>query len=563
MSPGLRLLVAIGALLGAALAGYLLPTRAGALARVLAVATVATVVGLLISVVPVVNTGGAVERSLGELVPGVKLAVRGDLAGVILALAAAVAAMLALLESGRTPLERSALLLCLAGTCTVCLAAGTVFVFAGLEMGNVGALLLAAAGGVPRRRALLAFAVQHGGALGLLAASVELQNAVGTSDLTAIPASALSIGVALPWALAGVVRLGAAAGLPGAPGSSGSPAWLAVAAVPSGFAVLLRLTAVAGGGGLAKPVATCVVIAGLLLAAGGAASALGPRTAAPAAGRGLCVALAGQVVTLVGIGTTATQTAAAAVTLALLVAAASSPAWGAGGDPGGGPLAAPLRALALAGAAGLPGGAATAALLTGADGSAAPGLPGSMLAVPLAGCALAAALAGAGAARAALDDHSAAGGPGRPRADASAAVAIAAVLGLLPGALVGGLAGRITGAGAVTTIDAAAIRGPGGGWAGGYLLIALVVLVVGVGAAAALQGLPRPVRAPSAIAPTDQPPAPDDAVPPAARRRLLEAVVPLTGRCTEALRAADGWLVTQPNLLLLVLGAGACLLAFR
>src|SRR5260370_798318 len=154
-----------------ALAVYALPERARRRALALSVAAVALTTGLIASVLPLVDGGGLVERSVGTLVAGVPLAVRGDSTGVVIALAACAATLVTLLEPPRRSLERTALLLCLAGTCIVCLSANAVLVYCGLELGNVGFLLLTVAGTsdqLTRRRAKLAFAVFHVAALRLL-----------------------------------------------------------------------------------------------------------------------------------------------------------------------------------------------------------------------------------------------------------------------------------------------------------------------------------------------------------------------------------------------------------
>ena len=174
------------------LALYPLPPRAVRAARLLAAVGVVAALALLAGDLPVVLPASRVERSLGDLVPGVALTLRADPAGVTVAMLAGAVTLAALAEGGRRPAERAGLLLCLTASCLAALAGNTVLLLGGLELGNVGAVLLAAGAGPLGRRARVGLAVQHVAALGLLAASVQLQNGVGTTDLSALPARALT-----------------------------------------------------------------------------------------------------------------------------------------------------------------------------------------------------------------------------------------------------------------------------------------------------------------------------------------------------------------------------------
>jgi hypothetical protein len=559
MTPGLRLFVAPGLLFVAALACYLLPRRLSRSARVLAMVAVAGAGALLLSDATLILPSARVERSLGDFAPGVPLVARADPAALVVCLLAAGVALLALAERRRQPLERSALLLCLAGTFVAALAGNAVLLFGGIEIADVGALLLAA-GAAPRLRlrARVAFAIQSGSSLGLLIAAVSLQSSLQTSDLTAIPVTAMGWGIAGPWAFTGAVRLLAPAGLPGRPGRAASTAWLPVGAIPCGLLVLIRLVQVTGTQ-LATGVADLLIAGGLAAALFGAVQAVRTWRVPAAAGRALAVAMAGQVVALSGVATAAALSGMAALALALVLGLAAAPAWGVGGDEGSGRAAAWLRAAALASIGGLPLGYGTTALLLGTGSVAASGFPFSVVAVFLGAAALLGAAAGALAARAALAEAPPRGRVRGPRLDAAMVLGVGALAALLPGLVqsvfverVASAAGSIQGA-----VDVATTQLPGASWAGGYLSLATVVAVLTAWSASSVAGW----RGTEPVEVLPARPAPPSLAAASVPGRTL--LVRNLGRATRALAAADGWLVEQPGLALVVAGAVACLFIFR
>jgi hypothetical protein len=563
VTPGARPLVVCGLLVAAALTLLGMPARSVREARMVAVATVAAVLALLVSDLPAVFPAGQVEHSLGDLVPGVALVLRADPPGLMVALLAAAAALAALAEHPRTPVERAALLLCLAGSCVAALAGNAVLLFGGLELGNVGAMLLVAAAGPLTARARAGVAVQHLCALGLLAAAVQLQTGVGTTDLSALPAYAVGWNVAWPWALAGGGRLLASTGLPSAPGQRASSAWAAVAAAPAGLIVLLRLSAAAGDGGPPWLLAGLLVAAGLALGIGGALEALRRRAEPTAAGRALAVAAAGPVIAMTGVVTQPARLGMGAAGLALVLALAAAPAWGAGGDEGSGAAAAWVRAVALAAGGGLPLGVGTTALVMGAGAALPQGRLGAVAGCGVAVTGLLTAVAGAAAARVVLAGAAVTRPWGRARADALLAIAGGAVLGLFPGLATAGVIDPLAAAGSAGAVDPGAVLGAGGGWAGGYLEVAALLVVVAALSASAVAGRPAPVleAEPPAPAPVSAWPAPVAWV-----VRLSELGGGLLGaadRGARTLTAVDRWLVTQPGLVAVVVGVAACLFIFR
>jgi len=559
VSPGQRLVVALGLLLGGALLCYLLPPRAGRAARLLALLATVGATALLGSDSELVFRGGPLERSLGDLVPGFPLALRADSAGLALSLVACAAAAVALLESRRLPIERSGLLLCLGGSCLCALGGNVLLLFIGLELGNVGALLLALGVTPLGRRAIVAFAVEHGAALGLLAAAIELRSSAGTADLLALPDGSVGLAVAAPWALAGAVRLLAGAALPGVPGDRRSPAWASVAVAPAGLAVLFRLHAAAGSSGLGAAVAAGLVVAGSAAAVAGSVEALRTHRRSTAAARGLCVAAAGPVIALVGVGSPAALNGAAAMGLALILVLAAAPAWGGGGDEGSGEVARWLRALSLAVAGGLPVGFGTTALLLGVGAGAAQGLPRSLVALPLGAAAALAAAAGAMAARAVLAAGAPMGTERGPRPDAVAALGASAVLAVLPGMGLSAIVDRIVPAPEGTAaVGLVAVRGPSGGWSGGYLILAGLIALLGVLSTALILGASRGEAEP--VPPTPAPAAEPWAFP---WRPALEKVDSAARRVDAGLVWVDSWLTRQPGLTMVVVVAVLCALFFR
>jgi hypothetical protein len=530
---------------------------------------VASAAGLLTTVLPLVADGGRVETTAGTLVRGVPLTARADSTGIVVALLTCGVALAVLAEGRRSPLERSGLLLCVGGTLAVCLAGNAFLLVAGLELGNAGALLLGVAATRPgdvalRRRAQIAFGVQHLASLGLLAASLELLHAQGTADLAALPPGAVWTAIALPWALCGAVRLIAGAALASA-GSRSSPAWIPLAAVPGGLIVLLRLGSVTGGsvGGLTAAV---LMGGGLAAALGGAVVAARTWDTPVAAGRALLVSAGGQIVVLAGAGGTGATTAAAAGAVALVLAATAAPAWCDSANAASGPW---LRAAALATTAALPCGAGMAALLAACGVEVAPG--GGRAVVGLLAAIAWIAAAGAGAAAAARvlasdvdvdmvqDGLAATDSASAPRLDAGLALAASLSLALLPGTLLGGIADRIAGGtGAITAVDAAAVRGPGFGWGGGYLTVALLVAGLAALAAARLQGIPLSA---ARAAPAPPPGVRAPGLPP----RLAGWRLPdgLPERVLAAVRGFDAWLVRQPDLPSVLLCGVACLVWFQ
>ena len=328
LSSGLGLALTPVPLIAAMLLVYGLQPRWTRLARPVALASVVVTCALLVLDAAVVAGGGRVQVSLGNQLGGVTLLLRADPTGVVIAFAATIAAGLTLLDRSRRRAEVIGVLVCLLGSVTAAFAGDAVTLFAGVEVANLGGLVvLAPTRGRAGRGTLAALAIEHLAALGLLAAAVELQVTQGTSAFAVLPAGALTASVAWPWAVAGAVRLLSPGIVPvrGAGLPSGTLA--AVAAVPCGAAMILRLRDAAGGAALPSSAQIVLDIVGAMAALGGAAAAMRYWRSPATAGRGLCLAVAGPVLIVTGMAGAAAATAVAAGLCSLELAVACSTAW--------------------------------------------------------------------------------------------------------------------------------------------------------------------------------------------------------------------------------------------
>jgi hypothetical protein len=561
LSVGNRPVLIPGLLLAGALIVYLLPAPWRRARRLGAAAVLVLAAWVALSIAPSTSSGPVVS-SFGNAVPGVALALRADQTGLALLLMALTAALFALGAADRRPGEEAALLLTAAGAALAALAGNLVILFAGAEIASLGGLLLATAGrGRVSPGAATAFTIQHVFALGLLVAAVELTVATGTSNPFAVPASAVGLSVALPWGLAGAGRLVAAGWWPGAAGGRSTRSWLAIGAVPCAAAILLRLDTAIGGAadpGLTIPLA----VFGAAVALFGAVSAWRWKHESRRAGRALLGASAG---TLVAVGVLPDGAGAfAAGVVALELALLAAPAWSQPVRPSR--RGRTLAATALAAAGGLPIGFGTTAAVLELGAVAALGRPYTPLLLVLGMAAVAAAGGGLVAARQALGSAATADPPGTPprppggsvpvRPDAILALALGAVAALVPGIVGAVVLAPLVGSAAPVAIDAATLHGPGGPWPGGYLSLALLLVLLGVASAGLVLGRPLPHPAHGEGGPRPRP----SWVALVGPRRALGPVARQLGR---ALTGIDSWLVVQPGLVFTVIVALAALILFH
>ena len=536
-------------LLAALVVAVLLPPHARRVARAAAlVALLAAIALLTVDALPAFS-GARVFASFGDALPGVPYLVRADAAGMSLAYAAAGAGLLLVAAPGAGhPRTTAALLLCVTGSMIAAVAGNVVMLFAGIEFANLGTFaLVTARSSRPGRAAVAALLVEHIGALALLAAAATLQASVGTSDFSALPAGALTPAIAVPWALAGAVRLLAPALIPLRSVAS-TASWAATAAIPTGAVVLLRMREAAGG---MPPLSSTVTLAviGAVAAVAGAALAASRRRSVLLAGRGLCLAAAGPVVALAGFADAAAATAVAAGIGALELVVAASAAWEQVSSR------ARDRVLAAAGllvAGGLPLGFGATAIVLEVSAGLGHGLAGMPLAIALAAAATVAAAASVRAAVAAL------GSPPVNAASASRgaaslgliAVAAAVFAALVPGLTAGWLNATFGAPGLLAGVGVAAVAGPAGGWAGGYFAVALLLIAAAAMAATAIADRPLP-RLPHLAA---REPAIAPGAPPAGLRayRAVRRPMRVVGA---ALPAVDGWLSQQPQMPLIAAGS--------
>jgi hypothetical protein len=585
LSVGNRSALVLALLLAGALVASLLPAPWRRTRRLFS-AGVLLLAGWAALSIAAITTNGPIVTTFGQAVSGVQLTLRADQTGLALVLLALVATFFALGAADRRPGEEAALLVTAAGAVLAALAGNAVMLFAGAEIASLGGLLLATAGRERvSRGAAAAFTIQHVFALGLLVAAVELIVTTGTSDPYAVPPGAAGIAVALPWGLAGAGRLLAAGWWPGAAGGRSTRSWLAIGAVPCGAATLLRLGAATGGA--ADPGFTVVLATlGAAAALWGAVAAWRWKHESRRAGRALLTASAGTLVAVAGLPGGAGGFAAGVVALELALLAA--PAWSRPTLPTRRGRA--LAATALAAAGGLPIGFGTTAIVLELGAVSSLGRPYAPLLLALGMAAVIAAGGGVVAARQAiglaallsgeatafppsgdgevtpLRESSPVGAGARPpgllrravlpRPDAAVALVLGAAAALLPGVVGAVLLGPLVGSGAPVAIDAATLHGPGGPWPGGYLSLALLVVLLAVVSGGLALGVPFPHPAHGERGPRPRP----AWVAAVGARRALGRPAGGLGR---GLSRLDAWLVTQPGLVFTVVVALAALLGFH
>jgi hypothetical protein len=142
------------------------------------------------------------------------------------------------------------------------------------------------------------------------------------------------------------------------------------------------------------------------------------------------------------------------------------------------------------------------------------------------------------------------------RPDAAAALVLGAAAAVLPGVVGAVLLGPLVGSGAPVVIDAATLHGPGGPWPGGYLSLALLVVLLAVVSGGLALGVPFPHPAHGERGPRPRP----AWIAAVGARRALGPPARGLGR---GLTRLDAWLVTQPGLVFTVVAALAALLGFH
>jgi hypothetical protein len=510
------------------------------------VAIAGTLALLSFDAAPVV-AGGRILASFGQAMPGVQYLVRADSIGVTVAVAATGAALLTLLSRrALEPRRVPGLLLCVLGSVVAALAGNAVMLFGGVELANIGTFAMLTAPGVrPGRAALSTLVLEHAGALGLLAAAANLQASVGTSDFSALPGGVVTAAVAVPWALGATARLVTPAIAPLRSGVT-TAAWAATAAVPTGALLLLRLREAAGG---VQPLGgtMALAIAGVLVAAAGAAILVRSQRSSARAGRGLCLAAAGPVIALAGISQPVAATAMAAGIGALEIAAAASVLWERAADT---VRQRALAAAALVAVSGLPLGFGATAVVLELSAVVGLGRPGFPL---LLGLGLAALATAGGAVRVACGVVCRSGATtrvvtGLPAPIGLLALAAAAAGTVVPGTYVGWLNAALGTPGTLADAGAAAVSGPAGGWPGGYFAAAALVLAATVLAALSLSGVAIEAKEPVAGAVVASAgPLPVRLATARRARRAMRAV-------ENAVPLVDAWAAQQPQLPLIAAG---------
>jgi formate hydrogenlyase subunit 3/multisubunit Na+/H+ antiporter MnhD subunit len=545
LGGGLQLALMPAPLIVAAIIVFGLSPRRALAARIVAGIGGAASIALLAVETASLGAGGRVEASLGTPVAGIDYLLRLDLPGGIIGLAAAVVGVLLLLDGDRQTREVSAMLVCVIGTLIAALAGNLVMLTAGVEIAGVGTLLMtSAARGRPGRGGLMAIGVAHLASVGLLVAAVQLLNSNGTTDFAVIPAGAVGATVAGPWAAAGVARLLATSFVPVRGNRTPTAAWAATGAIPCGALVLLRLREVVGGP-LPQEIAVTLAVVGGVAGLWAAALALRWSGVPPVAGRALCVIAAAPVVALAGVASPAADAAVAAGICSLMLVAALTPAWE---RIGRGRAGIGLAALALGVAGSLPIGFGITALILELAATVSIGRAGAALLAALGLAALLGAAAAMRTARAIVTTAGPAGDGRRPSALAAVAAAASLVGAVIPGAAATTVLVALSPGGLTEPIGVAAIRSAAGDWSGGYLIVALVVIAAGVWSFTTLAE--RSLVAAPALERDS-----DTGAVQALGLRPARAVRPALVRGATWLRQLDEWLVVQPQLALVLVGA--------
>ncbi len=549
LGGGLQLALIPAPLIAAALVVFALTPRQARAARTVAGAGIAATIALLAVEAVFLNGSGRIETSLGTPVAGITYLLRLDLPGATLGLAAAAASLLLLLERDRQTREVAALLVCVTGTTLAVLAGNVVMLVGGIEIAGVGTLLItSAARGRPGRGGLVAIGIEHLASLGLLVAGVQLLSVAGTTDFAVIPAGAMGATVAGPWAAAGVVRLLSPAFVPIRGSRTSTAAWATTGAIPCGAIVILRLREAAAGP-LPEQITIALATFGGVAALVAVAVAMRHARLPVLAGRALCVVAAAPVVALIGIAGPAAGAAIAAGVCSLMLVTALTPAWEQIGRGRGGTA---LAALALGAAGSLPIGFGITALILELSATVSIGRPAAALlaALGVSGC-LGAAAAVRAAARIVTrrDDEPRAR---YPSVLATAAAVVSVVAAVVPGTVATSVLASLSSGGLTEPIGAAAIRATAGDWAGGYILVAFVIVAAGAWAFATLMGWALVTPPPPDVGPRS--------APRAVRLRVVRSLRPLAIRGNAFLHQTDDWLVVQPQLLVVLGGAIAMIL---
>jgi hypothetical protein len=536
LSAGLRLVLAVGApLLGAALTHELRGHRRASLG--VALAAILACAALTASLASAVAGGGTLERGLGTAVPGIDLTARADSASVAVMLIACLASLLAAPRHRGDGERLAGMLLCLAGTTLVAAAGNLVLVAGGVEVVAAGTLLLRGRRGPGSRSAAVLAALLGGAGLALVASAAQLVAQAGTSDLAVVPQAAIGGAIAVPWALAGVALLVSH----GVPGEGAWPArdWAAIATLPAGFLVLLRLQESAGGQ-LPGNASVALAVSGAAVA--GAAVYTGARAVTlAAAGRTAAAVLAGVLASLFAEPLAGAGTVLAGLFLAIELALLAAPSWNR--RPTGW-SAASTAMLAL------PGGAAFAVVAVALGTVAHRGVAAFPQLLVLAAALAAAAVAVARAVTAPPRRWT----PVSPGAVFAAAAGLAG--GVLPGLALRTVAAPLAGGATAADLDSGALALPGGALAAGYFAIAAAVLLAAAAAALILAGdapiaggLPRarPLRLP----------------PVRPLLRLRRRTAPALRATASTLLRLDHWLESQPGLPLFVAAVAVAVVVFR
>jgi hypothetical protein len=262
------------------------------------------------------------------------------------------------------------------------------------------------------------------------------------------------------------------------------------------------------------------------------------------AGRALCVVAAAPVVALTGLAGPSASAAVAAGICSVMLVTALTPAWEHVGRGTGGRA---LASFAFGAAGSLPIGFGMTALILELSAAVSIGRPGAALVAALG---IGGILGGAAALLAGsrmLMSEGDAESDRFPSVLGAVASVISLIAAVVPGTVATSVLVALNSGGLTEPIGAAAIRTQAGDWAGGYVVVAFVIVAAGVWAFATLAGW-----SPAASPGGDAPSAPATG---ALRLGVARRLRPVAVRGNAWLRQTDDWLVVQPQLVVVLGGS--------
>ena len=528
-------LTAIPAVFGVAALLVVLINRRRVAAVVATLAAVTAVVLIGVDLTAVV-AGAHPEASFPNFVNDVGIHLRATGLGYAVILGACVALAVVSWAQNLTVRESACMLLGLLGLALAALGATLFVVAVGLYLVVVSYVANTVRDRRVRLDELVAIVLLTFAAVGLLAASLWLQTQTGSDDFYVVSSSSAST-VGVMWALAGLAMM---LSIPlGSPNDRRPALWAAVITVPALVLVLFRLDQSVSPSGLSD---TWRWVTPLVVAIACLATIMAARQPHPVAGqRWLLLAPAAVLLVLMSVTSSSQPTAIAAMAAALELAALLAATLDAH-QPS------ILRRIGVISIAGGPVGFGLVATVLSLTSVSEIGRAGAPTFIALAVVLVVTVVVGV---QLALRQPSLGVTAASRWPVAAGVIAISVAAATLPG-VVGSVILPALGGDSGTAIDAATLRVGGGTWAGGYIAVAVVVLVTAAVAINVLLGGARRPRVAVQQSPTRS-----------LRLRGWRFQFRRRRQLSKLMITVDDWLVTQPKLATVVLACFAGLILVR